>query len=356
MASRPARAANKPCIHESLLVTHLPNVRYLTGFSGSSGCVMLTPRRKYFFTDFRYEAQTAKEVKGFDVRIVRGGALDGCCRYVAARKLRTGVIGFDGAHISLREHQLIKKLLRGQQLCDAAGVVEKQRLVKSRAELGKLRRAAKISDSAYARLARSKVVGKTEKEVAWMLESFMRQAGSGPMPFEIIVASGPRSAMPHGVPTSRVIRPGELVVVDMGASVDGYCSDTTRTFATGPLPEKLAGVYQTVLDAQKLAMDGISAGVACSEADRLAREHIAAAGFGSAFGHSLGHGVGLEPHEGPVLSSLSREVLAAGMTVTVEPGIYLERLGGVRIEDTVLVGTRGVHPLTGFPRELITLY
>ncbi|MBI5870664.1 MAG: aminopeptidase P family protein [Actinobacteria bacterium] len=348
--------AGKPCNHESLLVTHLPNVRYLTGFSGSSGCALLTPRRKYLFTDFRYEAQAAKEVRGFDVRIVRGGALDGCCRFIVSRKLKTGMVGFDGAHIGLRDHQLVKKLLKGRPLCDAAGEVEKMRLVKSRAELGKLRRAAKIADAAYARLVRSKVLGRTEREVAWMLESFMRQAGSGPMPFDIIVASGPRSAMPHGVATGRVIRPGELVVIDMGASVDGYCSDATRTFATGPLPEKLAGIYETVLTAQQLAMDGMKAGTACSEADRLAREHIAAAGYGDAFGHSLGHGVGLEPHERPVLSGLSRERLAAGMTVTVEPGIYLERLGGVRIEDTVLVGSRGVRPLTEFPRELITLH
>ncbi|MDO8737099.1 MAG: Xaa-Pro peptidase family protein [Thermoleophilia bacterium] len=355
MGARPTRAANKPCRHDSLLVTHLPNVRYLTGFSGSAGCVLLTPRRKYFFTDFRYEAQAAKEVRGFDIRIVRRGSLDGCCRYVISRKIKTGVIGFDGAHISLRDHQLIKKLLKGFTICDAAGEIEKRRLVKSRSELVKLRQAAKISDAAYTKLARSKVVGKTEKEIAWMLESSMRQSGSGPMPFEIIVASGPRSAMPHGAATSRVIRSGELVVVDMGASVDGYCSDATRTFATGPLPGKLVEIYQIVYAAQKLAMDCMAEGTVCLDADRFAREHIAVAGYGAHFGHSLGHGVGLEPHEGPVLSSLSKDTLSAGMTVTVEPGIYLDRLGGVRIEDTVLVGTRGVQPLTKFPRELITL-
>jgi len=354
MAARPSRA-KKPCKYDSLLVTYLPNVRYLTGFSGSSACVLLTPRRGYFFTDFRYEAQSAKEVKGFDVRIVRGGALDGCCRHIISRKLKTGVIGFDGAHISLREHQLVRKLLRGFSLCDAAGAVEKQRLIKSSGEIAKLQKAAKIADAAYARLARSKVVGKTELEIAWMLESSMREAGSGPMPFEIIVASGPRSAMPHGVATKRKIRPGELVVVDMGASVDGYCSDTTRTFATGPLPRKLAGIYQIVYEAQRFAVDNISAGTACMDADRFARDPIAAAGYGADFGHSLGHGVGLEPHEGPVLSSISQDILSAGMTVTVEPGIYLDRLGGVRIEDTVLVGSRGVRPLTDFPRELITL-
>lgn len=347
--------ARKPCKHGSLLVTHRPNVRYLTGFSGSSGCVLMTPRHKYFFTDFRYEAQAAREVKGFEVRIVRGGALDGCCRHIVSRKLSTGVIGFDGAHISFREHQLIKKLLRGMPVCDASGEIEKLRMVKSRAELRKMRRAAKITDDAYARLVRSKVIGRTEKKVAWMLESFMRQAGSGPMPFEIIVASGPRSAMPHGVASSRVIRPGELVVIDMGASVDGYCSDATRTFATGPLPEKLVEIYQIVFAAQKLAMECMAAGTVCSEADRYAREHIAAAGYGAAFGHSLGHGIGLEPHERPVLSSLSSETLVAGMTVTIEPGIYIDRRGGVRIEDTVQVGSRGVQPLTKFPRELINL-
>jgi len=347
--------AKKPCKYDSLIVTHMPNIRYLTGFSGSSGCVLITPRRKYFYTDFRYEAQAAREVRGFDIRIVRGGCLDGCCRHITSRRISAGIIGFDGAHIGLREHFLLKKLLKGFTLCDATGEIEKQRMVKSRAEIGKLRRAAKITDAAFGRLTRSKVIGRTEKEIAWMLESYMRQAGSGMMPFEIIVASGPRSAMPHGVATNRVIRAGELVVVDMGASVDGYCSDATRTFATGLLPEKLSRIYQIVLEAQKLAMDGISAGTACSEVDRLARDHITAAGYGSAFGHSLGHGVGLEAHEGPVLSNLSRDNLITGMTVTIEPGIYLERQGGVRIEDTVLVGASGVKALTGFPRNLISL-
>lgn len=347
--------AKRPCKYDSLLVTHPPNIRYLTGFSGSSACVLITPRRKFFFTDFRYEAQAAQEVRGFDVRIVRGAALDGCCRYINSRRINTGAIGFDGAHISLRQHSLMKKLLKQSTVCDAAGQIEKQRLVKTRSEAGKLRRAAGIADAAFEKLARSKVTGRTEKEIAWMLESFMRQAGSGPVPFEIIVASGLRSALPHGVATGRVIRPGELVMVDMGASVEGYCSDTTRTFATGPLPDKLARIYKLVLEAQQLAIDGMSSGTACADADRLAREHIEAAGYGSAFGHSLGHGVGLEPHEGPVLSSLSRETLTAGMTVTVEPGIYLERLGGVRIEDTVLVGASGVQPLTRFPRNLIVL-
>ncbi len=347
--------APSPRKYDSLLVTHLPNVRYLTGFSGSSGCALITPRRRFFFTDFRYRAQAAVEVEGFDVRITKGQALDGCCRHITARRVGTGVIGYDGAHMSLREYRLMRRLLKGHRFFDAAGEIEKRRLVKSRTEAAHLRRAAALADAAYARLVRSRVVGKTERDVAWMLEATMLRAGSGPLPFEIIVASGPRSAMPHGVAGNRVIGPGELVIVDLGASVGGYCSDATRTFATGPLPGKLAQIYRVVYEAQQLALDGIVDGVACAEADALARGHIAAAGYGGAFGHSLGHGVGLEPHEAPVLAGRSKEILRTGMAVTVEPGVYLEGVGGVRIEDTVLVGARAATRLTRFPRELMLL-
>ena len=338
--------------YDSLLVTHLPNVRYLTGYKGSSGCALITPRRRYFFTDFRYREQARREVRDFDVRITPGPALDGCCRYISARRLKTGTIGYDGAHLTLRQHQLMKKLLKGMSFADAAGAVEKMREVKTRSEILKMRRACMIADAAYKRLVRSRVVGRTEKEVAWRLESAMRNHGSGPMPFEIIVVSGPRSAMPHGAAGERVIREGELVVIDMGASVDGYCSDVTRTFATGPLPSKLAEIYRTVQEAQHRAFEGTIAGAAAAGVDALARDYIDAAGYGAAFGHSLGHGVGLEGHEGPVLSRGSKAVLEPGMVVTVEPGIYLEGLGGVRIEDTVLVTAGGPEALTKFPRAL----
>ncbi len=340
---------------DSLIVTHLPNIRFLTGFTGSSGCVLITPRKRFFFTDFRYREQAANEVKDFEVHITPGAALDGCCRYIIARRLKTGVIGFEGNQISLREHKLLRKLLKGSRFFDASGEVEKQRRIKSRQEITHLRRACAIADAAYKKLARSKVIGKSEKEIAWMLESTMRQAGSGPMPFEIIVASGPRSAMPHGAASGRIIGKGELVVVDLGATVAGYCSDATRTFATGPLKPKQEKIYQVVEAAQQMALEDVAAGMSCAEIDKIARDHIAAAGFGKAFGHSLGHGVGLEAHEGPVLSPKSKEVLESGMTVTIEPGIYLEGIGGVRIEDTVLVNARGAERLTKFPRGLTSL-
>jgi len=343
------RAAGK---HDSLLVTHLPNVRYLTGFTGSSGCVLTTPTRRLFFTDFRYRAQAAREVKGFDVRIVPGSAIEGCCRHITARNLKTGVIGYEGARMSLAAYKLMRRLLKGFRFHDASGAVEKLRAVKKGREITHLRQAAAITDAAYRKLSRSKVIGRTEKEIGWTLECFMRQSGSGQMPFEIIVASGPRSAHPHGVASDRVIREGELLMIDMGASVGGYCADATRTFATGPLRPRLKEIYKTVFEAQQLAMDGVADGAGCAAVDALAREHINAAGYGEHFGHALGHGVGLEAHEAPVLSSRSREVLISGMTVTVEPGIYVERVGGVRIEDTVLVRRGKSTPLTTFPREL----
>ncbi len=340
---------------DSFLITHLPNVRYLTGFSGSAGTVLITPRQKLFFTDSRYRLQAAKQVKGYGVRIVPGDSLEGCARYAVSRRLKLGVAGYEAGRLSHKRFLLLRRILRGVNLRDASGIVEKLRLVKSRAEQAKIRRACRIADAALAALTRQQVTGKSEEDVAWFLESVMRKGGSGALPFVIIVASGPRSAMPHGAATGRVIRKGELVVVDMGASVDGYCCDITRTFATGPLPARLKQIYNIVREAQELALNGVRPGAPAAEPDRVARGHIKAAGYGREFGHSLGHGVGLEAHEGPWLAARSRDTLAAGMTVTVEPGLYIEDQGGVRIEDTVLVGSRSPLVLTSFPRQLTLL-
>lgn len=346
-------AAKSAC--DSLLVTHLPNIRYLTGFTGSSGCALVTRRRKVFFTDSRYAVQARKQVKGFQTMIVSGAPLPAACAYISSHRVRTGVLGYEGAHLSSRELAAARKALKGVALKDASGCVEQQRLRKGRTEISRIRRACAIADSALEKLRRSRITGRTEREVAWLLETVMREAGSEPLPFEIIVASGPRSAMPHGVATRRVIRPGELVVVDLGARVDGYCSDMTRTFATGKLSARQEEIYRTVEEAQRRAAAAVRPGVRAAEVDAVARGVITAAGYGQAFGHSLGHGVGLEAHELPVLAPRSRDVLEAGMTVTVEPGIYRERTGGVRIEDTVLVGARGPVILTRFPRGLIRL-
>lgn len=340
---------------DAMIVTHLPNVRYLTGFTGSSGCALITRRKKIFFTDSRYRIQASREVRAFETMVVSGSPLQGACRYITSSRIKIDALGYEGAHTTSRELGFLRRTLRGTRLRDKSGWIEEERLIKDRREISRLRKAADLADLAFTRISRSRIVGRTEREVAWMLESVMREAGSEPLPFEIIVASGLRSAMPHGVASGRVIRRNELVVVDLGASVGGYCSDMTRTFATGKLSNRQLDIYRTVQETQELVVREIRPGAACAALDRLAREHIMKAGYGEAFSHSLGHGVGLEAHEGPVLSSRSREILEAGMVVTVEPGIYLGRAGGVRIEDTVLVGRRGPVVLTGFPRDLVRL-
>lgn len=346
-------AAKPPC--DSLLVTHLPNIRFLTGFTGSSGCALVTRRRKLFFTDSRYTVQAKRQVRGFQTVIANGPPLIAACAYIARRRISIGVLGYEGAHLSSRELAAARRTLKGVSFKDASGCVEQQRARKSRTEIARIRKACALADKAMQRLRRSRVTGRTEREVAWMLETMMRESGSEALPFEIIVASGPRSSMPHGLATDRVIGSGELIVVDLGARVEGYCSDMTRTFATGALSARQEEIYRIVQEAQRLGVAAARPGAKAARVDEAAREYIDAAGYGDAFGHSAGHGVGLEAHELPVLAARSTDLLEAGMTVTVEPGIYLERTGGVRIEDTVLVGVRGPETLTRFPRELIRL-
>lgn len=350
---RLALAEAKGC--DSLLVTDPANVRYLTGFSGSSGCALITPRQRLFFTDSRYQLRAEKEVKGFSVRIVSRALLDGACVYVNSKKIALGNLGFEGRHLSYAQHLGLRRSLKKIKLIDAGDAVKNLRAIKTRREIGSIRKAASIADAAFKKLKSMKVVGRSEREVAAILEYTMKQNGSERMPFEIIVASGRRTAMPHAATSGRIIRKDELLLIDMGASVDGYCCDVTRTFATGRLPARLQSLYRIVMEAQGRAIGALKPGLALKDADSLARDHITSAGYGRNFRHSLGHGVGLETHEAPVLSPLSEGTLEQGMTVTVEPGIYVSGSGGVRIEDTILIDSRGPVMLTRFTRELINL-
>ncbi|MHB0914275.1 MAG: M24 family metallopeptidase [Thermoleophilia bacterium] len=340
---------------DSLLVSSIINVRYLTGFTGSSGCVLITPRQRLFFTDFRYRQQAEAQVRSFHIRIVKGAPVAGAVSYALRHRMKLGLLGYEGACLSQRAFADVKKRLKGVRLKDASGTVESCREIKSRREIEAVRAASALADATLKKLLRKRVTGRTEKEVAWMLERWLRESGSETLPFPVIVASGNRSAMPHGVPGERVIRKNELVVVDMGARIDGFGSDVTRTFATGKLSRNQYRIYETVREAQERALAEVAPGVSCAFIDQVARSHIAAAGHGDDFGHSLGHGVGLEPHEGPLLAPRSKGILASGMVVTVEPGIYVERVGGVRIEDTVVVGAAGPERLTAFTRRLQVL-
>jgi len=241
----------------------------------------------------------------------------------------------------------------GLDLVPRRGLVEALRAVKDDSELDTIRRAGEITTRAYERFAEEHFIGRTERDLAWRLDALFHELGAHAPAFETIVASGPNSARPHARPTDREVRAGETVVIDAGAQVDGYCADCTRTFATGPLPQELRDAYVATLDGQLVGLEAARAGVTGIDADAAARERIEAAGYGANFGHGLGHGVGLDVHEAPRLSRESSDTLVAGNVVTVEPGIYLEGLGGIRIEDLVIVTDGEPEILTTTTKDLV---
>ncbi len=331
---------------DCFLVTDLVNVRYLTGFGGTNGACVCGGDTRVFFTDFRYTERAESEVEGWEVVTVKDDWLAG----IAARM--TGKAGFEDHHMSVRaKGKLGEKLSEGVTLEPAGGTVEKLRRVKDETELAAISRAAELADEAWRWALEQGLAGRTELDVARGVEAWMREQGAVPS-FPTIVAAGPNGALPHAEPGEREIGRGELVVFDMGAKLDGYCSDGTRTYATGEPGERAREVYEVVRGAQLAALDAVVAGARAEDVDSAAREPIAAAGHGERFGHGLGHGVGLEVHEEPRLSQRSEDVLAAGEVVTVEPGIYLPGEFGVRIEDLVVVSGDGYRNLSGLSKDL----
>jgi Xaa-Pro aminopeptidase len=329
-----------------LLVSSRVNVRYLTGLDSSNAALLVEPRRVRLFTDFRY-IEAAREVQSVEAVQTRRNL------YADLAELLAGEIGFEAPALSVDVHEA---LARGDlRLVPTRGLVEALREVKDDGELEAIRRAAAIVNEAYARLAEQRFVGRTERELARWLEITYLELGAGGLAFEIGLAAGANGARPHGKPGERTIEEGTLVVVDSGARLAGYVSDCTRTFATGLLPDELARAYDVCLAAQEAALAAARAGAGGRATDAVARDVIAQAGFGDAFGHGLGHGLGLEVHEGPYLNQESQATLAAGNVVTVEPGIYLSGLGGVRIEDLVVVRDGEPEVLTTFPKELVTV-
>jgi Xaa-Pro aminopeptidase len=335
---------------DCLLVTDLVNVRYLTGFTGTNGACLVSPEERSFFTDFRYAERARAEVHGFDL-VEAGRELLGDL----AGRLH-GRAGFDDAHVSVRTHrQLGDKVGEGVELVPAGGLVERLREVKDEDELRAMRAAAEIADSAYDQLRDRGLAGRSEREVARSIVRQMEELGAEGPSFPPIVAAGAQGALPHAEPRDVEIPAGTLVVVDAGARVDGYCSDCTRTFATGPLDDAALEVYELVRRAQREALAAARAGAARREVDGVARRIIEEAGHGEHFGHGLGHGVGLEIHEEPRLTRVAEGSLQPGNTVTIEPGVYLPGSFGVRIEDLVAIGADGPEVLTGFPKELVTV-
>ena len=305
-----------------------------------------------FVTDFRYVEQAASQVEGFDLE-------QGPQDFVTALgdgwpegELR---LGFEDDHVSVRRHQRMREVIPDRiELVPAGGIVEGLRAVKEPAEIERIAAAAALTDEVYGMLREQGLTGRTERSVALALENEMRRLGAEPA-FTSIVASAERGALPHAVPADVPIPAGTLVTLDIGAQLDGYCSDCTRTWATGELPDDLAEAYELVLRAQEAALSAVRPGPEGREVDAVARGIIEAAGHGEHFGHGLGHGVGLEIHEGPRLSRTGEARLVAGNVVTVEPGVYLPGRGGVRIEDLVAVTEDGHRVLSGTTKELVVV-
>ncbi|HYH54425.1 MAG TPA: Xaa-Pro peptidase family protein [Solirubrobacterales bacterium] len=331
---------------DRMLVTDLTNIRYLTGFTGTNGACVCGPGVRLFLTDFRYTERAAAEVEGWEAITISADWLGGI-----AERLQ-GKVGFEDDQMSVRLLGKLQEKLAGETTMVAAGgTVEQLRRVKDTEELARIAEASKLADEVWSWSLERGLAGRSEREVALAAEARIRELGGDPS-FPAIVAAGPNGAQPHAEPGAREIGRGELVVFDMGAQLDGYCSDGTRTLATGePNPEARA-VYETVLQAQQAALEAIRAGVRGEDVDGAARKVIDGAGHGDRFGHGLGHGVGLEVHEAPRLSFRSDDVLAPGEVVTVEPGIYLPGEFGVRIEDLVVVTDEGLRNLSTLPKEL----
>jgi Xaa-Pro aminopeptidase len=331
---------------DRFLVTDLVNVRYLTGFGGTNGACVCGPDERIFLTDFRYTERAEAEVEGWEVVTVRDDWLGG----IATRL--TGRTGFEDTQMAVRTlGRLEEKLPDGVQLEAAGGTVEKLRRVKDEQELAAIAAAAELADEIWRWSLERGLEGRSELDVARAAEARMRELGAEPS-FPTIVAAGPNGALPHAEPGEREIGAGELVVFDMGAKLDGYCSDGTRTFACGEPGERAREVYETVRAAQAAALEAVLPGAEGEAVDKVARDAIVAAGHGEHFGHGLGHGVGLEVHEEPRLSPRSDDVLEVGEVVTVEPGVYLPGELGVRIEDLVVVTADGHRNLSGLPKDL----
>ena len=324
------------------------NLRWLTGFGGTSGICLVGPDDRVFSTDFRYTERAEREVPGVFDRVRAERQL-----VPAIADRMAGRVGYDDANTSVANLRKLEEAApEGVELVPAAGVVERLRRSKDDVEVEAIAAAASLADEVYGWVAEMGLAGRSEREVRLAAEQRMRELGAEDPSFPAIVAAGPNGALPHHDASEREIGAGELVVVDMGAIVDGYCSDCTRTFATGEIDSDARAVYELVLEAQLAALDAARAGAPAADVDEAARERISAAGHGEHFGHGVGHGVGVEVHEEPRLGPRSEDELGAGDVVTIEPGVYVPERFGVRIEDLVLVQAQGARNLSSFPKEL----
>ena len=330
-----------------LLVTSLVNIRYLTGFDTSNGALLVDPKGPVkLFTDFRY-IEAAESTPGVEAVLAkRSLMLD------LAKRLR-GKVKFEADILPFSQVESLGS--GGLDLLPSSGIVESLRAVKDEDEIELIARAARAADRAFEALTAETWVGRSEREIAWRLRQLLHAHGVDQLSFDTAIASGLNGSKPHGEPEDTIIEPRTLVTADWGARLNGYCSDCTRTVETGDLPKQLRELYDVCLEAQVTAVDGIRPGMTGVEADATARDVIVAAGYGDSFGHGLGHGVGMFIHEAPRVSPESPDTLEVGNVITIEPGIYVRGVGGVRIEDLAVVRDHGLELLTSFPKDLVAV-
>ncbi len=343
---------------DALLISHLPNIRYLCGFTGSAGLLLVEEAGSVFFTDVRYDTQAHEEVKGAKVVIARKGLLVSLGEWMKARRkrIRGWTIGIEAEHLTVAEKKrLTQQRPTGVRLADAPSVVERARLIKDNDELDRIRASVALAAKLFDRALQFLRPGVKETEVAGEMEFAARRAGAEEMSFPTIIASGARSALPHGRASDQAIAAGGFVVCDFGVILNGYCSDQTRTVWVGSVPDEARRAYEAVRESQQAAIEAVRPGVAVGAVDEAARKVLRKAGLGRFFTHSTGHGVGLEIHEAPRVAQGQKEILLSGMVITIEPGVYFPGKWGVRIEDMVEVTAGGCEVLTPTSKEFLAV-
>lgn len=337
---------------DAFCITHLPNIRYLSGFSGSAGTIFIGKDKNYFITDFRYKNQSAEQVKGFEI-IISYNNVDEFKKIFEKEGFKK--IGFEASHVVVSGADSFKQNFPGVEFVPVMERIEKLTMQKTPDEIEKIKKAAEISDRTFEKILKFIKPGMRELEVSAEITYTHKKLGAAKDSFDAIVASGYRGALPHGVASDKIIQKGEMVTIDFGCVYDGFCSDITRTISVGEPSEEMRKIYGIVLEAQLKAVAAAKGGVSSKSVDSVARDFIASKGYGDKFGHGLGHGLGIEVHEIPSVSQRADMPLPVGTVVTIEPGIYVEGLGGVRIEDDVLITNDGCEILNKAPKELIII-
>jgi len=335
---------------DAFYITHIPNIRYITGFSGSSAIVIVTANKNYFITDFRYKQQSAEQVKGFEIHVNYQQA-DEVKKIFESEEVKSAA--FESTHLTYHQLEKLRKAFPAVKFISAAEKIEALTMRKQPDEIEKIKQAARITDRTFEKILTLIKPGMSEKDVSAEISYWHKKFGAEKDSFDPIVASGLRGALPPGIASDKIIEKGEMVTVDFGCVYEGFCSDLTRTIAVGQPSDEMKKIYQVVLGAQLKAIDAAKSGAKTKAVDLVARDYISSFGYGDKFGHGLGHGLGIEVHELPSVSQRMDVVLAEGVVVTIEPGIYVEGVGGVRIEDDILIKNGKCEVLNMAKKDLI---